>query len=125
MCTYRVYLHGHTHTHHGHTLSHFKRQKDASFLLHLFPPQISLIGSPALLPLVSQSNLQGVVSGVYQQGDDILLDTRQLSTSRLAGPLYWRLPPQFEGRQVLLLRTGKVFIPNVELDPILNEGAAV
>ncbi|GLD72486.1 laminin subunit alpha-1-like protein, partial [Lates japonicus] len=30
-----------------------------------------------------------------------LLDTRQLNTSRLTGPLYWRLPPQFEGKQLL------------------------
>eukprot|EP00064_Thunnus_orientalis_P022038 superscaffoldBa00007097_g22218 len=62
---------------------------------------ITLARSPALLTLVSQSNLQGVVSGVYQQNDDILLDTRQLNTSRLAGPLYWRLPRQFEGNQLL------------------------
>uniref|UniRef100_A0A3B4Z2A9 Basement membrane-specific heparan sulfate proteoglycan core protein n=1 Tax=Stegastes partitus TaxID=144197 RepID=A0A3B4Z2A9_9TELE len=62
---------------------------------------ITLARSPALLSLVSQSNLQGVVSGVYQQGGDMLLDTRQLSTSRLSGPLYWRLPPQFEGNQLL------------------------
>ncbi|KAM7369500.1 hypothetical protein PAMP_010819 [Pampus punctatissimus] len=40
--------------------------------------KITLAHSPALLPLVSHSNLQGVVSGVYQQGSDILLDTRQL-----------------------------------------------
>ncbi|XP_067434354.1 laminin subunit alpha-1 [Thunnus thynnus] len=62
---------------------------------------ITLARSPALLTLVSQSNLQGVVSGVYQQNNDILLDTRQLNTSRLAGPLYWRLPRQFEGNQLL------------------------
>ncbi|XP_039983193.1 laminin subunit alpha-1 isoform X2 [Xiphias gladius] len=62
---------------------------------------ITLAHSPALLLLVSQSNLQGVVSGIYQQGGDMLLDTRQLNTSRLVGPLYWRLPPQFEGNQLL------------------------
>ncbi|XP_053198733.1 laminin subunit alpha-1 [Scomber japonicus] len=62
---------------------------------------ITLARSPALLTVVSQSNLQGVVSGVYQQSGDILLDTRQLNTSRLAGPLYWRLPRQFEGNQLL------------------------
>lgn len=66
------------------------------------PPvsQLTLDQSPALLLVVSQSNLQGVVSGVHQQGGDMLLDTRQLNTSGLAGPLYWRLPPQFEGQQV-------------------------
>ncbi|XP_076577630.1 laminin subunit alpha-1 [Chaetodon auriga] len=67
--------------------------------LHRVP--ITLAHSPALLSLVSQSNLQGVVSGVYQQGGDMLLDTRQLNTSGLAGSLYWRLPPQFEGQQLL------------------------
>ncbi|XP_054863033.1 laminin subunit alpha-1 isoform X2 [Amphiprion ocellaris] len=62
---------------------------------------VTLSGSPALLSLVSQSNLQGVVSGVYQQGGDMLLDTRQLNSSGLSGPLYWRLPAQFEGDQLL------------------------
>uniref|UniRef100_A0A4W6ED91 Laminin subunit alpha-1 n=1 Tax=Lates calcarifer TaxID=8187 RepID=A0A4W6ED91_LATCA len=63
--------------------------------------RIALAHPPPLLSVVSQSNLQGVVSGVYQQGGDTLLDTRQLNTSRLTGPLYWRLPPQFEGKQLL------------------------
>ena len=71
-----------------------------SFSLSL-APQITLAHSPAPLSLVSQSNLQGVVYGVYQQGGDMLLDTRQLNTSRHVGPLYWRLPPEFEGNQVL------------------------
>nr|XP_057915603.1 laminin subunit alpha-1 isoform X1 [Doryrhamphus excisus] len=62
---------------------------------------ITLGDSPALLPLVSQSYLHGVTSGVYQQGGDMLLDTRQLNTSTLSGPLYWRLPPHFEGNQML------------------------
>ncbi|XP_045926292.1 laminin subunit alpha-1-like [Micropterus dolomieu] len=67
----------------------------------LYRVPISLARSAALLPLVSQSNLQGVVSGVYQQGGDMLLDTRHLNTTGLVGPLYWRLPPQFEGAQLL------------------------
>ncbi|KAL7373886.1 hypothetical protein ABVT39_016658 [Epinephelus coioides] len=67
----------------------------------LYRVPITLGRSPRLLSVVSQSNLQGVVSGVYQQGGDMLLDTRQLNTSRLAGPLYWRLPPQFEGLQLM------------------------
>ncbi|CAB1439667.1 unnamed protein product [Pleuronectes platessa] len=63
---------------------------------------ITLDHSPALLSLVSQSNLQGVVSGVYQQGGgDMLLDTRHLNISRLTGPLYWRLPAQFEGTKLM------------------------
>uniref|UniRef100_A0A7N5ZS04 Laminin subunit alpha-1 n=1 Tax=Anabas testudineus TaxID=64144 RepID=A0A7N5ZS04_ANATE len=32
---------------------------------------------------------------------DMMLDTRQLNTSQLVGPLYWRLPPQFEGKQLM------------------------
>nr|XP_046227110.1 laminin subunit alpha-1 [Scatophagus argus] len=67
----------------------------------LYRVPITLRPSPALLSVVSQSNLQGVVSGVYQQGGDMLLDTRQLDCSKLAGPLYWRLTPQFEGQQLL------------------------
>ncbi|XP_068604397.1 laminin subunit alpha-1 [Brachionichthys hirsutus] len=67
----------------------------------LYRVPITVADSAPLLPVVSQSNLQGVVSGVYQQGGDMLLDTRQLNISRLAGPLYWRLPPQFQGRQLL------------------------
>lgn len=59
-----------------------------------------LARSPALLSLVSQSNLQAVVSGVFQHDGDMLLDTRQLNTSQFVGPLYWKLPLQFEGNQV-------------------------
>uniref|UniRef100_A0A3P8WGE8 Laminin subunit alpha-1 n=1 Tax=Cynoglossus semilaevis TaxID=244447 RepID=A0A3P8WGE8_CYNSE len=63
--------------------------------------QVSLGHSPALLSLVSQSNLRGVVSGVYQQSGDMLLDTRQVNMSTLTGPVYWKLPPQFEGDQLM------------------------
>ncbi|XP_069033643.1 laminin subunit alpha-1 [Embiotoca jacksoni] len=59
------------------------------------------LAPPPPLSLVSQLNLQGVVSGVYQQGGDTLLDTLHLNSSRLSGPLYWRLPPRFEGSQLL------------------------
>uniref|UniRef100_A0A3Q1CA21 Laminin, alpha 1 n=1 Tax=Amphiprion ocellaris TaxID=80972 RepID=A0A3Q1CA21_AMPOC len=37
----------------------------------------------------------------YTAGGDMLLDTRQLNSSGLSGPLYWRLPAQFEGDQLL------------------------
>lgn len=67
------------------------------------------------LSLVSQSNLQGTVSGVYRQGSEMLLDTRQLNTSGLTGPLYWRLPAQFEGNQVLL---SKLMPDTVSLLPL-------
>lgn len=58
------------------------------------------VGLGPVLSLVSLSSQQSVVSGVYQQGGDMLLDTRQLNSSGFAGPLYWRLPPQTEGNQV-------------------------
>ncbi|KAM4718072.1 laminin subunit alpha-1 isoform 2-T2 [Anableps anableps] len=64
-------------------------------------PQISLGRPPDVLSLVSLSSRQGVASGVYQQGGDTLLDTRQLNSSGLAGPLYWRLPPYIEGNQLM------------------------
>ncbi|XP_065805141.1 laminin subunit alpha-1 [Labrus bergylta] len=67
----------------------------------LYRVPISLDPLPPLLSLVSQSNLQCVVSGVYLQGGDMVLDTRHLNNSRLAGPLYWRLPAQFQGHQLL------------------------
>ncbi|XP_029282402.1 laminin subunit alpha-1-like, partial [Cottoperca gobio] len=67
----------------------------------LYRQPISLARPPALLSLVRQSDLQAAVSGVYQQGGDSLLDTRQLNSSRLTGPLYWRLPPPYQGLQLL------------------------
>lgn len=85
----------HTHTHFPRLHHHGNAPPDPPCVL-----QLTLDESPALLAVVSQSNLQGVVSGVYQQGGAMLLDTRQLNASGLAGPLYWRLPPQFEGQQV-------------------------
>ncbi|KAM4605993.1 laminin subunit alpha-1 [Polymixia lowei] len=62
---------------------------------------ITLGSSPDLLAVVSQSDLQGVVTGVYQQGGDMLLDTREFNTNKLAGPLYWRLPKQYQGNKLL------------------------
>ncbi|XP_032407316.1 laminin subunit alpha-1 isoform X2 [Xiphophorus hellerii] len=59
------------------------------------------VGLGPVLSLVSLSSQQSVVSGVYQQGGDMLLDTRQLNSSGFAGPLYWRLPPQTEGNQLM------------------------
>ncbi|XP_029979690.1 laminin subunit alpha-1 [Sphaeramia orbicularis] len=63
---------------------------------------ISLSPSPApLLPLVTQLDLRGVISGVYQQDGHMFVDTRHLNSSRLMGPLYWKLPQQFRGNQLL------------------------
>uniref|UniRef100_A0A8D3ECZ6 Laminin, alpha 1 n=1 Tax=Scophthalmus maximus TaxID=52904 RepID=A0A8D3ECZ6_SCOMX len=41
------------------------------------------------------------VSTCTTDDGDVLLDTRQLNISRLTGPFYWRLPPQFQGSQLL------------------------
>lgn len=73
------------------------------------PSQITAGPAPAVLSLVSQANLQGVVSGVRQQGGESLLDTRHLDSSQPIGPLYWRLPPQYQGHQVQLHRVGLVY----------------
>ncbi|XP_028290565.1 laminin subunit alpha-1 isoform X3 [Gouania willdenowi] len=62
---------------------------------------MELARPPARLSLVTLSDLSDVVSGVHLQGGDILLDTRQLNSSLLIGPLYWRLPAVFEGDQLL------------------------
>ncbi|MEQ2289431.1 hypothetical protein AMECASPLE_032953, partial [Ameca splendens] len=62
---------------------------------------ISIGRSPDILSLVSLSSLQSVKFGVYQHGGEMLLDTRQLNTSGLVGPLYWRLPAQVEGDQLM------------------------
>uniref|UniRef100_A0A8C5AUH5 Laminin subunit alpha 1 n=1 Tax=Gadus morhua TaxID=8049 RepID=A0A8C5AUH5_GADMO len=62
---------------------------------------VSLGASPALLPVVTQFSLQGELTGVYHQGGDMLLDMREYSADKLAGPLYWRLPRQFEGNKLL------------------------
>ncbi|KAM3860333.1 laminin subunit alpha-1 [Diretmus argenteus] len=63
---------------------------------------ITLGESPDLLSVVSQSDLQGVVTGIYQQGSDMLLDMRHFNTNKqLAGPLYWNLPRRYQGNQLL------------------------
>ncbi|XP_067107794.1 laminin subunit alpha-1 [Osmerus mordax] len=62
---------------------------------------ITLGEDPELLRLVSQSQLQGAVEGVYQQGADMLLDTREIHTHTLTGPYYWRLPSQYQGNKLL------------------------
>ncbi|CAL8292350.1 unnamed protein product [Lota lota] len=73
-------------------------------LLHV---PVSLGASPALLPVVSQFSLQGELTGVYHQGGDMLLDMREYNTNKLAGPLYWRLPRQFEGNKTTHTHTHK------------------
>ncbi|KAK7893586.1 hypothetical protein WMY93_022738 [Mugilogobius chulae] len=62
--------------------------------------QIS-VSTPSVLPVVSQSNLKGVVSGVFVQDGDVLLDVRHLDTSGLFGPLYWKLPNLFTGNKLM------------------------
>ncbi|KAL1006408.1 hypothetical protein UPYG_G00072000 [Umbra pygmaea] len=61
---------------------------------------VVLGSNPELLSVVSQSDLQGSVVGVYYQAPDMLLDTRDTSPS-LAGPYYWRLPKHYQGNKLL------------------------
>ncbi|XP_016098672.1 laminin subunit alpha-1 [Sinocyclocheilus grahami] len=54
---------------------------------------ITLGSAPALLRVVSQSDLQGTLEGVSYSDQEMLLDTSHLhSLSVLTGPYYWRLP---------------------------------
>uniref|UniRef100_A0A8C7G450 Laminin, alpha 1 n=1 Tax=Oncorhynchus kisutch TaxID=8019 RepID=A0A8C7G450_ONCKI len=62
---------------------------------------ITLGSDPELLRVVSQSDLQGSVVGVYYQNRDMLLDTRDIETPSLAGPYYWRLPKHYQGNKLL------------------------
>uniref|UniRef100_A0A4W5KXH8 Laminin subunit alpha-1 n=1 Tax=Hucho hucho TaxID=62062 RepID=A0A4W5KXH8_9TELE len=62
---------------------------------------ITLGSDPELLHVVSQSDLQGSVVGVYYQNPDMLLDTRDIETPSLAGPYYWRLPKHYQGNKLL------------------------
>ncbi|XP_010636969.1 laminin subunit alpha-1 isoform X1 [Fukomys damarensis] len=60
------------------------------------------LGAPQpLLRVVSQSNLTGTTEGVYHQDPDILLDAAALRHQVPTEPLYWRLPEQFQGDQLL------------------------
>ncbi|XP_029004531.1 laminin subunit alpha-1 [Betta splendens] len=77
------------------------RSRDCEEQGGLIRVPIGLAHSGGLLPLVSQSNLQGTVSGVHQQAGDMVVDTHQLNTTQLIGPLYWRLPQQFEGKLLM------------------------
>lgn len=53
------------------------------------------------LHVVSQSNLQGTLEGVYHTEGEILLDVAQLQAgSTLTGPYYWQLPLAFQGSKV-------------------------
>uniref|UniRef100_A0A673Z070 Laminin, alpha 1 n=1 Tax=Salmo trutta TaxID=8032 RepID=A0A673Z070_SALTR len=62
---------------------------------------ITLGSDPELLHVVSQSDLQGSVVGVYYQNPDMLLDIRDIETPSLAGPYYWRLPKHYQGNKLL------------------------
>ncbi|KAF4087881.1 hypothetical protein AMELA_G00076420 [Ameiurus melas] len=54
------------------------------------------------LHVVTQSDLQGTLEGVYHTEGEILLDVAQLQTgSTLTGPYYWRLPQPFQGSKLL------------------------
>ncbi|XP_056099529.1 laminin subunit alpha-1 [Rhinichthys klamathensis goyatoka] len=62
-----------------------------------------VLGSaPPLLRVVSQSDQQGTLEGVYYSQQEMLLDAAHLhSLSVLTGPYYWRLPPKYHGNKLL------------------------
>uniref|UniRef100_A0AAY4A552 Laminin subunit alpha 1 n=1 Tax=Denticeps clupeoides TaxID=299321 RepID=A0AAY4A552_9TELE len=62
---------------------------------------ITLGPEPERLHVVSQSNLQGTLDGVFAQGSEMLLDPSLVQSSSLAGPHYWRLPKHFQGNKLL------------------------
>uniref|UniRef100_A0A674CGC3 Laminin, alpha 1 n=1 Tax=Salmo trutta TaxID=8032 RepID=A0A674CGC3_SALTR len=62
---------------------------------------ITLGSDPELLHVVSQSDPQGSVEGVYYQASDMLLDTRETENITLPGPYYWRLPKHYQGNKLL------------------------
>lgn len=63
--------------------------------------QITLGSAPALLRVVSQSDLQGTLEGVYYADQEMLLDAAHLhSLSVLTAPYYWRLPQKYHGNKV-------------------------
>ncbi|CAB1341121.1 unnamed protein product [Coregonus sp. 'balchen'] len=64
---------------------------------------ITLGSDPELLRVVSQSDFQGSVEGVYYQTPDMLLDTREIESTSLAGPYYWRLPKHYQGNKLSYL----------------------
>ncbi|KAJ8010618.1 hypothetical protein DPEC_G00076940 [Dallia pectoralis] len=74
---------------------------DCEELSGLVRVPISLGSDPELLSVVSQSDLQGSVEGVYYLNPEMLLDTRNINTSTLTGPYYWRLPKQYQGNKLL------------------------
>ncbi|XP_016296227.1 laminin subunit alpha-1-like [Sinocyclocheilus anshuiensis] len=62
---------------------------------------ITLGSAPALLRVVSQSDLQGTLEGVSYSDQEMLLDASHLhSLSVLTGPYYWRLPQKYHGNKV-------------------------
>ncbi|XP_052398153.1 laminin subunit alpha-1 isoform X2 [Carassius gibelio] len=63
---------------------------------------VRLGSAPALLRVVSQSDLQGTLEGVSYSDQEMLLDASHLHRlSVLSGPYYWRLPHKYHGSQLL------------------------
>ncbi|XP_067290870.1 laminin subunit alpha-1 [Pseudorasbora parva] len=63
---------------------------------------IRLGPAPPLLRVVSQSDLQGTLEGVYHSDQDMILDAAHLqSLPVLTEPYYWRLPQKYHGNQLL------------------------
>lgn len=66
--------------------------------------QITLTPEQAVLYVVSQSNLTGTSQGVFSQFSDVLMDASIVRQHLDAEPYYWKLPDQFQGDQVSMLK---------------------
>uniref|UniRef100_A0A4X2L7R5 Laminin subunit alpha-1 n=1 Tax=Vombatus ursinus TaxID=29139 RepID=A0A4X2L7R5_VOMUR len=62
---------------------------------------ITLTPDQSILRVVSQSNLEGTIEGVYYQHPEVLLDAATVRQHVKAEPFYWRLPNQFLGDQLM------------------------
>ncbi|XDV48183.1 hypothetical protein PO909_017644 [Leuciscus waleckii] len=63
---------------------------------------LTLGSAPPLLRVVSQSDQQGTLEGVYYSHQEMMLDAAHLhSLSVLTGPYYWRLPQKYHGNKLL------------------------
>ncbi|XP_036620494.1 laminin subunit alpha-1 [Trichosurus vulpecula] len=62
---------------------------------------ITLTPDQSILRVVSQSNLEGTIEGVYYQHPEVLLDAATVRQHVNAEPFYWRLPNQFLGDQLM------------------------
>ncbi|XP_008118175.2 laminin subunit alpha-1 isoform X1 [Anolis carolinensis] len=62
---------------------------------------VTLTPEEGVMYVVSQSNLTGTSEGVFTQYSDILMDAATVRQHLNTEPLYWKLPHQFQGDQLM------------------------